>query len=118
MIAAITGSETNRIAFRLQVRPEMIDEYRVAPHGGVAGDARRTQSLRLASLLAVPRPRRHAVRILRVGGSLADAVAAMQREPVNDRWQAMMAPYFEHRRRAAAAADQQMQPLEEVFHLP
>ena len=48
-------------------------------------------------------------------GTLDDAVAAMQAEPVNARWQALMAPYFAV---DGMPADQQMRPLEEVFHLP
>ena len=47
-------------------------------------------------------------------GTLDDAVAAMQSEPVNERWQALMAPYFVDR---DAPADQQMRALDEVFHL-
>ena len=38
-----------------------------------------------------------------------------RREPVNDRWQALMAPYFVT---GDAPADQQMRALDEVFHLP
>jgi L-rhamnose mutarotase len=48
-------------------------------------------------------------------GTLADAVGAMQDEPVNTRWQDLMAPYFVT---GTTPADQQMHPLEEVFHLP
>ena len=39
----------------------------------------------------------------------------MQHEPVNARWQALMAPYFVG---SGDAADVQMRPLETVFHLP
>ena len=39
----------------------------------------------------------------------------MQSEPVNARWQALMAPYFDN---GDAPADQQMRAIEEVFHLP
>ena len=43
----------------------------------------------------------------------------MQSEPVNDRWQELMAPYFAASDGGAdAPADQQMRPLDEVFHLP
>jgi L-rhamnose mutarotase len=41
------------------------------------------------------------------------ALAAMQQEPVNARWQAEMAPLFE----IEAAPDTAMQQLEEIFHL-
>ena len=47
--------------------------------------------------------------------TLADAVAAMQSEPVNERWQALMAPYFVD---DGTAGDRQMRALDEVFHLP
>ncbi|MFW6158019.1 MAG: L-rhamnose mutarotase [Planctomycetota bacterium] len=43
------------------------------------------------------------------------AVAGMQDKEVNERWQEMMAPYFEQL--GTGAADTSMQPLEEVFHL-
>ena len=46
-------------------------------------------------------------------GTLEDAVAAMESEPVNELWQALMQPYFVD----AAAADKQMRALDEVFHL-
>ncbi len=109
----------NRVAFRLQVRPELLDEYRVH-HTAVWPEMRealarcgwRNYSLYLdddGSLFGY----------FETSGTLGDAVAAMQEEPVNARWQALMAPYFvpgggdggEH-------ADQQMRTLEEVFHLP
>ena len=46
-------------------------------------------------------------------GSLDAAVATMQQEPVNARWQTM-APYFVT---GVTPADQQMRSLQEVFHL-
>jgi L-rhamnose mutarotase len=39
----------------------------------------------------------------------------MQEHPVNARWQAEMAPFFESLE--LGAADASMAPLEEVFHL-
>ena len=48
-------------------------------------------------------------------GTLGDAVEAMEPEPVNERWQTLMAPYFVE---DGTAADRQMQALDEVFHLP
>jgi L-rhamnose mutarotase len=38
----------------------------------------------------------------------------MASEPVNERWQAMMAPFFEG---SGLPADLMMEELEEVFHL-
>ena len=55
----------NRIGFRLQVRPDVLDEYR-AHHRDVWPEMRDSAApLRLAQLLAVPRRRRHVVRLLR-----------------------------------------------------
>jgi L-rhamnose mutarotase len=105
----------NRVGFRLRVRPELIDEYR-AHHAAVWPEMR--EALRrcgwhnyslyldadgtLFGYFETP-------------GTLGEAVAAMQDEPVNGRWQELMAPYFAT---DAAPADQQMRALDEVFHLP
>ncbi|MCH2133535.1 MAG: L-rhamnose mutarotase [Phycisphaerales bacterium] len=43
------------------------------------------------------------------------ALAGMQDEEINAKWQAQMKDYFEAL--GAANADESMQPLEEVFHL-
>ncbi|MFM7051485.1 MAG: L-rhamnose mutarotase [Planctomycetota bacterium] len=45
----------------------------------------------------------------------AAAVAGMQSEEVNGRWQREMAPFFESL--GTDAGDTSMQPLEEVFHI-
>ena len=47
--------------------------------------------------------------------SFADSLEGMSREEVNDRWQKLMAPYFEIPE--GAAPDQSMLELEEVFHI-
>ena len=105
----------NRIAFRLQVRPERIDEYR-AHHAEVWPEMRE----------ALQRCGWHRYSLFldadgtlfgyfETPGTLEDAVSAMQAEPVNERWQALMAPYFVA---DAAPADKQMRSLDEVFHLP
>ena len=47
-------------------------------------------------------------------GTFEQALRGMAGQPVNDRWQQLMAPYFEG---AGAAADTMMEQLEEVFHL-
>jgi L-rhamnose mutarotase len=104
----------NRVGFRLQVRPELIDEYR-AHHTAVWPEMR----------AALERGGWHNYSLFldddgtlfgyfETPGTLDDAVAAMQAEPVNARWQELMAPYFVT---GAAPADQQMRALEEVFHL-
>lgn len=46
------------------------------------------------------------------------AKAAMKQLPINERWQQHMAPFFAHATgQDGPQADDQMQPLEEVFHL-
>ena len=105
----------NRIGFRLQVRPDVLDEYR-AHHRDVWPEMR----------AALHRCGWHNYSLFLDGdgtlfgyfetdGTLGDAVRAMQSEPVNERWQALMAPYFVE---DGMAADHQMQALDEVFHLP
>lgn len=46
--------------------------------------------------------------------SFGDALDGMSREEVNDRWQQVMAPFFEG---TGLQADQMMEELVEVFHL-
>jgi L-rhamnose mutarotase len=104
----------NRVGFRLQVRPERIDEYR-AHHTAVWPamlDALRRCGWRNYSLFLDADGALFGY--LETEGTLDDAVAAMQTEPVNARWQALVAPFFAT---DAALADQQMRELEEVFHL-
>ena len=105
----------NRIAFRLQVRPDLLEEYR-CHHAAVWPEM----------LDALERCGWHRYSLFidddgtlfgyfETAGTLQDAVAAMQREPVNERWQALMGPYFVT---GTTPADQQMRELSEVFHLP
>jgi L-rhamnose mutarotase len=105
----------NRFGFTLKVKPDMLDEYR-QHHRAVWPEM----------LDALSRTGWHNYSLfLRVDGTLFgyvetpgtldDARAAMASEPVNERWQAMMAPFFEG---AGLPADEMMQELEEVFHLP
>lgn len=104
----------NRIGFRLRVRPELIDDYR-SHHREVWPEM----------LAALRRCGWHNYSLFldddgslfgyfESPGTLADAVSAMQSEPVNERWQTLMAPYFLD---DGDAADQQMRALGEVFHL-
>jgi L-rhamnose mutarotase len=105
----------NRVGFVLKVRPELIEDYRRA-HESVWPDM-------LAAL------RRHGWHnyslflqsdgtlfgYFETEGSFDDALAGMANEEVNERWQRLMAPYFDG---VGTAADQMMLELEEVFHLP
>ena len=103
-----------RVCFLLKVRPEKIDEYR-RRHAAVWPemlDALRQTGWHNYSLF------------LRSDGLLVGYVetpdferarAGMQEHPVNARWQAEMAPFFESLQ--GGAADASMVPLTEVFHL-
>ncbi len=103
-----------RTCFLLQVRPEKVEEYK-ARHAAVwpeMQEALRETGWKNYSLYLRPDG-------LLVGyvecDDFAWSCAAMQNYPVNARWQAEMAPFFEAL--SGAAADTSMTPLEEVFHL-
>jgi L-rhamnose mutarotase len=103
-----------RICFLLKVREEKLAEYR-ARHAHVwpeMVDALRQTGWRNYSLFLKPDG-------LLVGYLEADdferCCAAMKDHPVNARWQAEMAPFFE--KLEGGGADDNMSPLEEVFHL-
>jgi L-rhamnose mutarotase len=106
-----------RVCFLLQVRPERLVEYRER-HAAVWPDmldALTRTGWRNYSLFL--RPDGLLVGYLETD-DFAAAQAAMEREDVNARWQADMAPFFAP---ASAAPDGQDAPgferLEEVFHL-
>ena len=104
----------HRFGFTLKVRPELVDEYR-RHHAAVWPDmldALRRAGWHNYSLFLRPTGRCSATS--RRPGTLADAQAAMAAEPVNERWQALMAPYFEGE---GLPADQMMRELDVVFHL-
>ena len=102
-----------RICFLLHVRPEKLQEYKQC-HTQVWPEmleALRETGWRNYSLFLRPDG-------LLVGYLETDdfekACADMQKYPVNARWQAEMTPFFEP---MAGAADENMFPLQEVFHL-
>lgn len=104
----------NRVGFTLKVKPELIDEYR-RHHTQVWPemlDALRRSGWHNYSLFL--RADGTLFGYVEVPGTFAEALAVMDEEPINARWQEQMAPFFEG---AGTAPDQQMQPLEEVFHL-
>jgi L-rhamnose mutarotase len=103
-----------RICFLLKVRPERLDEYK-RRHAQVWPemlDALRSTGWHNYSLFLRPDG-------LLVGYLETDdfdkACAGMKDHPVNARWQAEMAPFFEALE--GAAPDDSITPLEEVFHL-
>jgi len=104
----------NRYGFTLKVRPEMVADYR-RHHAAVWPemlDALRRAGWRNYSLFLQPDGTLFGY--VETPGTLAEARAAMATEPVNDRWQALMAPHFDGHGRPA---DQMMRELDEVFHL-
>jgi L-rhamnose mutarotase len=105
----------HRIGFVLKVKPELIAEYR-RHHESVWPemlDALRRTGWHNYSLFI--RPDGILFGYFETDGSFEDALAGMASEPINARWQELMAPYFEG---VGIAADQMMIELEEVFHLP
>ena len=104
-----------RVCFTLRVRRDRLDEYRAA-HRAVWPemlDALRRHGWRNYSLFLGEDG-------LLVGYVEVDdfdrAVAGMQVEPVNARWQREMAGFFEPL--SSGAADTSLVRLEPVFHLP
>jgi L-rhamnose mutarotase len=103
-----------RIGFRLQVHPARIDAYR-AHHAAVWPEmlaALRRCGWQNYSLFLDDDGSLFGY--FETTGTLQDSVTAMQNEPINERWQALMGPYFVT---GEAPADQQMRELDEVFHL-
>jgi L-rhamnose mutarotase len=104
----------NRVGFVLRVKPELLEEYK-RHHRSVWPEmlaALRRTGWRNYSLFL--RPDGTLFGYFETPGTLQDALEGMSAEPVNDRWQALMAPYFEG---AGGPADLMMVELEEVFHL-
>ncbi len=103
-----------RVCFLLKVKPGRLDEYKTR-HAAVWPEmleALRQTGWRNYSLFL--RPDGLLVGYLETD-DFAASCAAMQNHPVNARWQAEMAPFFEEL--DGRAADQSMAPLEEVFHV-
>ena len=103
-----------RVCFLLKVRPEKIEEYK-RRHAAVWPEmlaALRATGWHNYSLFL--RPDGLLVGYLETP-DFEQARLGMQNHPVNARWQAEMAPFFESLE--YGAADASMLPLEEVFHL-
>ena len=102
-----------RICFLLKVRPEKLDEYK-RRHAAVWPemlDALRITGWHNYSLFL--RPDGLLVGYLE-SSNFAQSVAAMKTHPVNAKWQAEMAPFFESLE--GADPDDALVMLEEVFH--
>jgi L-rhamnose mutarotase len=106
--------QSNRVCFCLRVKPDRLEEYK-ARHKAVWPemlDALRQAGWRNYSLFLRPDG-------LLIGYVETDdfqhALEAMSTTEVNERWQREMAPFFEGA--DGKHADEQMMPIEEVFHL-
>jgi len=103
-----------RVGFILKVRPDRLEEYKVR-HQHVWPDmlaALRETGWHNYSLFL--RPDGLLFGYLETPDFQA-ALAGMAKQEVNARWQADMAPFFEHLE--GQRPDEGMIPLEEVFHL-
>ncbi len=110
----VGGPPVNRFGFMLKIRPEMADEYQRhhAPVWPEMLDALRRAGWHNYSLFLGPDGTLFGY--VETPGSLADAREAMASEPVNERWQSLMARFFDG---SGLPPDQMMDELEEVFHL-
>ncbi len=104
-----------RVGFILKVKPEMIEEYK-ARHQAVWPDMRAALSRAgWHNYSLFMREDGTLFGYVEVDESFASAQAVMEREKVNQRWQAYMDGFFE--KTPGLRADQAMLELEEVFHL-
>jgi L-rhamnose mutarotase len=103
-----------RVCFLLKVRHDLVAEYKLR-HAKVWPemlDALRETGWRNYSIFL--RPDGLLVGYLETD-NFQKACADMKNHPINARWQAQMTPFFESN--GDRAADDNMFPLEEVFHL-
>ncbi len=104
-----------RVGFLLQVRKDKLEEYK-AQHQHVWPemlDALRRTGWHNYSLFV--RDDGLLFGYFETPDSFQAALAGMSREEINDKWQSLMAPYFENL--GGAHADTGMVELKEVFHL-
>jgi L-rhamnose mutarotase len=103
-----------RVGFILKVREELIDEYKLR-HDEVWPemlDALRRNGWNNYSLFMSDGGMLFGY--FETPDSFQAALDGMSKEPINDRWQVEMAPFFEG---TGGHADQIMEHLVEVFHL-
>ena len=106
----------NRIGFLLKVKENMLDEYK-RHHENVWPEmleALRETGWHNYSLFM--RPDGLLFGYFETFDTLQAAVERMAKKEVNERWQTLMAPFFELP--PGAHADETMMELTEVFHLP
>lgn len=104
-----------RIGFIFKVNPARLDEYK-AHHKAVWPEMQ--EALRRAgwhNYSLFIRPDGQVFGYFETPVDLQTAQAGMEKEAVNARWQALMAPYFEGL--GGLRPDQGMLELEEIFHL-
>lgn len=104
----------NRIGFVLNVKRELMEEYR-RHHQAVWPemlDALRRSGWHNYSLFL--RSDGTLFGYFETPGTFEEALVGMASEPVNEKWQSLMAPYFEG---AGGPADRMMEQLDEVFHI-
>ncbi len=103
-----------RVGFLLKVKADKLDEYK-KHHEAVWPDmldALRRQGWHNYSLFM--RADGLMFGYFEAAESFEASLAGMAQEEINAKWQAFMGPYFES---LTGRPDENMQPLEEVFHL-
>lgn len=103
-----------RVGFLLKVKPALIEEYK-QHHQAVwqeMQDALRRQGWHNYTLFL--RDDGLLFGYFEAEDSFQASLAGMEGEAINERWQAMMSPYFES---LAGRPDQNMIELQEIFHL-
>lgn len=103
-----------RVCFLLKVRPEKLEQYK-ARHAQVWPemlDALRESGWRNYSIFLKP----DGLLVFYLEAEdFEKCRALMKQQPVNARWQAEMVPFFESMN--SGGPDDNMSPLEEIFHL-
>lgn len=109
---------TTRVCFLMHVRADRLDDY-TAAHADVWPEMRQALTeTGWHNYSLFVRPDGLVVGYLETDDFDA-ALAGMDAHPVNERWQAAMAPFFPADRQAGGNSrpDQRMQRLTEYFHL-
>jgi L-rhamnose mutarotase len=103
-----------RVGFLLKVKPHLVEEYK-QHHENVwqeMKDALSRQGWHNYSLFL--RDDGTLFGYVEVDDNFQASLAGMETEPINEKWQAMMSPFFES---PSGRPDQNMLELQEVFHI-